>query len=155
MARASYTRVASALLAVGMAVLVSTACGSVGLMGDEPAPAGSPRPAGETQVITVEVGPKDGRLDAAVRTKRPGEDVELTDARAEAGKAATPRTSDTAGTIAAWENWPTPTPVPLASAQPEEPAERVPAGTQAKRQPTPVPTPSKPVGAARAANARQ
>lgn len=154
MATASYSRAASALLAVGMALLASTACGSAGLLGDAPAPAGPARPAGEAQVITVEVGPRDGRLDSAVRTKRPGEDLELKDARPDAAKLATPRASDTAGTISAWENWPAQGPIPPSSGTAGAGADSAAAGTNGRAAPaTPAPS-AKPVGAARPANAR-
>ena len=156
MARVSSRRVVSALLAAGMAALVSTACGSVGLLGEEPAEAVPPRPAGEAQVITVEVGPKDGRLDAAVRTKRPGEELDAKDARPDPERVPTPRTSDTAGTIPTWENWPAPVLAPPGAGAADQAAGPAAAGTDAnKSAAAAAPSPAaKPVGVARPANAR-
>ena len=153
MGRVSYSRAVSALLAVGMTVLTSTACSSLGLTGDESASAVPPRPAGETQVITVEVGSKDGRLDSAVRTKRPGEDVDLKDARTEVGLTATPRASDTAGTISAWENWPAPALIAPSSNATGAATEPAAANTRQGATVSPPPA-AKPVGAARPASAR-
>ena len=152
MARTSYRRAAAALLAVGMAALMSTACGSVGLLGEEKAPAGPPRPAGETQVITVEMGQRDNRLGSAVSNKRPGEEPDLKDARPEVGRTPTPRTSDTAGTIPTWEHWPTPTAVPPGSNGTAGATGA--AGTDPGKQTEARATPARPVGAGRPANTR-
>ena len=154
MARASYRRAASALVAVGMAALVSSACASLGLADDPSAPAGRSRPAGEAQVITVELGQKDNRFDTAVRTKRPGEDLDLKDARPEVGRTPTPRTSDTAGTISTWENWPTPTPPPPGSGSSGASPDAAATGSGKQASGAAAPPPAKPVGAARPANAR-
>ena len=159
MPTASYKRAVSALLAVGMAVLTSTACGSLDLLEEPNAPAGPTRPAGETQVITVEVGPKDSQAGPSISTKRPGQEVELDDARPEVGRTPTPRTSETTGTIPSWQNWPTPVPVPTSAVAPgtaSEPAadEPAPSGPAQRKQAAAV-TPSRPVGAVRNPSAGQ